>query len=369
MTACSIRHVDTRSEVLGNLAPQLPTDLLAKALVAARSIEDTDSQAKAFASLASYLPTTQLQAIRTEVLESVRTIEHERGRTRVLGNLTLHRPLLKQIVTAAHSFWNELSSDISMGGIWVFDLHHPITSLVEALRLIRSIRLGYFRTKALGILALNLPAKQRDAILAKALKVAISIENVNLRDTALCSLNPQLPAILLAEELVIARSIGDEALRVKALGQLAPHLPTVLLVEALSIARSVKNEVWRTQALVDLVPRLPVEQRLSVLEETLTAVCSIQSEDFGYKEVYTSSRVEALGRLAQTLADWVQAANGSAYHAWCKTLPTLAARPRPQLLSDLATLMPFILALAGDEAPQAAEGIYHAIQEVCAWWP
>jgi hypothetical protein len=36
---------------------------------------------------------------------------------------------------------------------------------------------------------------------------------------------------------------------------------------------------------------------------------------------------------------------------------------------NLAALMPFILALAGDEAPQAAAGIYHAIQEVCAWWP
>ena len=29
----------------------------------------------------------------------------------------------------------------------------------------------------------------------------------------------------------------------------------------------------------------------------------------------------------------------------------------------------FILALADNEAPQAAEGIYHAIQEVCEWWP
>jgi len=47
----------------------------------------------------------------------------------------------------------------------------------------------------------------------------------------------------------------------------------------------------------------------------------------------------------------------------------LAARPRPEFLGDLTALMPFILALAGDEAPQAAEGIYHAIEEVCAWWP
>jgi hypothetical protein len=38
-------------------------------------------------------------------------------------------------------------------------------------------------------------------------------------------------------------------------------------------------------------------------------------------------------------------------------------------MEDLNALMPFILALAGDEAPQAAEGIYQAIQEVCGWWP
>lgn len=33
----------------------------------------------------------------------------------------------------------------------------------------------------------------------------------------------------------------------------------------------------------------------------------------------------------------------------------------------LAALMPFILALASDESLQAAEGIYHAIEEVCGW--
>ena len=33
------------------------------------------------------------------------------------------------------------------------------------------------------------------------------------------------------------------------------------------------------------------------------------------------------------------------------------------------TRLPFILALASDEAPQAAEGIYQAIEEVCGWWP
>jgi hypothetical protein len=45
----------------------------------------------------------------------------------------------------------------------------------------------------------------------------------------------------------------------------------------------------------------------------------------------------------------------------------MSMNPRPEFLHDLASLTPFILALASDEAPQAATGIFHAIQEVCAW--
>lgn len=102
-----------------------------------------------------------------------------------------------------------------------------------------------------------------------------------------------------------------------------------------------------------LAAHLPAEQRQTVLNEALNA----------------ASHASALSSLAQPLADWSHGAAKPAYGAWVESLPVLAARPRPEFLQDLATLMPFTLALAGDEASQAAEGIFHAIQEVCAWWP
>jgi len=46
----------------------------------------------------------------------------------------------------------------------------------------------------------------------------------------------------------------------------------------------------------------------------------------------------------------------------------LSQRPRPEFIDDLETLLPFVLALAGDEAPQAATGIFQALRDVYAWW-
>ena len=57
------------------------------------------------------------------------------------------------------------------------------------------------------------------------------------------------------------------------------------------------------------------------------------------------------------------------YDMYTKTIAILEQRSREDFLKGLASLMPFILAIAGDEAPQAADDIYSAIQEVCEWWP
>lgn len=63
------------------------------------------------------------------------------------------------------------------------------------------------------------------------------------------------------------------------------------------------------------------------------------------------------------------AAQFYAFLEWTRTLHQLSQRPRPQFLGDIESLMSFILALADEEAPQAATGIFQALQDVCAWWP
>ncbi|MEZ4684058.1 MAG: hypothetical protein R2932_58605 [Caldilineaceae bacterium] len=105
----------------------------------------------------------------------------------------------------------------------------------------------------------------------------------------------------------------EEKNRILVLSELVPHLPENMLTEALSTAYEIENKRVRELILEDVV--LKNETILSFLFHKLS-------------------------------------------YLPCSTFQ-----------KDLATFMPFILALAGDEAPQAAEGIYHAIQEVCGWWP
>jgi len=97
-----------------------------------------------------------------------------------------------------------------------------------------------------------------------------------------------------------------------------------------------------------------------VLTEALAAARGIGNE---------ADRIIALKALAPHLTAWNRKFPESAYLEWTRTLHQLSQRRRPQFLRDIASLMPFILALADEEAPQAATGIFQALQDVCGWWP
>ena len=58
-----------------------------------------------------------------------------------------------------------------------------------------------------------------------------------------------------------------------------------------------------------------------------------------------------------------------AYATWHQAMHDLSTKPRPEFLAYLRALMPFTLALAGDEVQDVAQGIFRVIQEVCEWWP
>jgi hypothetical protein len=202
--------------------------------------------------------------------------------------------------------------------------------------------------------------------LGEALTAVRAIEHEYSRAEALRSLAPHLQAELLGEALTTAREIEHEFSRAKALSSLAPHLPAeqrqTVLHEALTAVRAIADEYYRAEALHGLAPHLP-EQRQSLLCEALTVARKIEDKD------EYDSRVQVLSSLAHSLATWVNQRDSLAYRTWVETLPLLAVRPRPQFLRDLTALMPFLFALADDEAAPAAAGIYHAIQEVCGWWP
>jgi hypothetical protein len=187
----------------------------------------------------------------------------------------------------------------------------------QALDAARSIGEELYRPRALWELAPHLPAD----LLREALDAARSIVNNGYRSAALAALAPRLPAELLRQALDAARSIGDEGDRYQALAALAPHLPAELLSEALDAARSFGKEWARSKALAALAPRLadPPLRDLSA--------------------------------------------------AWAQTLQILADRTRSNLLADLCSLAPILVALAQPDAAAEFREVARAIADVARWWP
>ena len=125
-----------------------------------------------------------------------------------------------------------------------------------------------------------------------------------------------------------------------ALRAIAAHHPE-LLGEALSTARQIQCHGWRADALGVLADHL-----VKLLPEKFKSVAQIEHKE------------------SRTKTD-----SSAAYIAWQESMRELSAHPRPRFLKDLHSLMPFTLALAGEDVDKVAEGIGRAIQEVCAWWP
>jgi hypothetical protein len=223
-----------------------------------------------------------------------------------------------------------------------------------------------------------------------------AIEDDRTRAHTLDRLIPLLPTTLFPEALATAGTIPDAWSRIILLDPLIPHLPPSqqleVLQEALAAVGAIPDAWARTISLARLVPHLPGEQQLEVLQEALNATCAIQDGWVcagAFKGLFPllpptllpealtaaaaiqhdGARGRTLESLAPSLTRWTEDNSEMPYHAWCITLRTLVSHPHPAFLVDLAALLPFALALAGDDAPEVAAGIFHAIQEVCAWWP
>jgi hypothetical protein len=241
------------------------------------------------------------------------------------------------------------------------------------------------RAQALEELAPHLTAP----LLQEALAAVQAIIDEDRRAQALVGLAPHLPGPLLQEALATARVIANEFRRAQALVGLVPHLSEPLQVtvlqEALTAARAITNKHSRIQALAGLVPYLSEPLQVTVLQEALAAARTITDED---------SRAQALAKLAPHLSgpllqealaaarainDWPRAKALAGltpyvkqlpvivlYSLWCETLRNLAARPRPDLLSDIQALAPVITVLGGNEALVAT---VQAIIEVGKWFP
>jgi hypothetical protein len=193
----------------------------------------------------------------------------------------------------------------------------------EALAVARAIPDEKVRAQALGNIAPHLSEPLQMTALQEALTVARAIKHEYWQAQALAALVPRLGELGYGEEaLAVARALPDEKVRAQALGDLAPHLSEPLQVtvlqEALTVARALPDKYWRAQMLAALMPHM---KQLPIV------------------------------RL---------------YSLWCETLRILAARTRPDLLSDVGTLVSVITVLGGKEVLVATA---QAIIEMGKWFP
>ncbi|MEZ4862975.1 MAG: ATP-binding protein [Caldilineaceae bacterium] len=143
------------------------------------------------------------------------------------------------------------------------------------------------------------------------------------------------------------------------LSALSPYLPSTMIREVLLFVEGFESQRGQTVGLGILAQHFPNHERNTFLAKAMSILCKTDESTGEFR----------LRHLEPHLTRWAIEQPEPAHAALAENLPILATKPRDEFMYDLAALMPFILALAGDEAPQASEGIYHAIQEVCVWWP
>jgi hypothetical protein len=252
--------------VLGVLAPQLPPDLLAKALDMVTAIQSERERAEALVTLAPNLP-VDLIAL---ALTAATALNDDTVRAQALVRLAPHAPAGERQAT-----------------------------LERAVAASSGIGRAASRAKVLGQLAAQARAEQRHHILADAVNAAGAISDERARAEALTELAPRLPADLLDRALGIAVAITGDDHQAKALGGLAPYLPAELLRAAVIRATELPAPWTRIDALVPFVPHLSDGQRTAVLMEIAAATAAPLPSWFNKDRL----RVKAMTAMAPYLRE------------------------------------------------------------------
>ena len=257
------------------LAPQLPAELLPRALDAAATMTFGTNRASALQALAPRLPPSLMPS----ALDAAVAITEDVSRAWALRVLAPHLPpaLLDQAVDAAAAITTEGGS--RQQALTGLAPRLPPALLDRALEAAAAITDGVPRVEALTGLAVHLPAPRQASVLARGLADAASLDGES-RAQALASLAPHLPPGLLDQTLDEAIASPDEGTRAQALAGLAPHLPPGLLDRALAAAAALTDLGARAQALTGVASHLAAERRPGVLADALDAAIGA---DTGYR--------------------------------------------------------------------------------------
>jgi hypothetical protein len=385
-----------RNQMIGDLAPLLGPDRLVRAMAVARAIGDGSEQVRAIAALCTAVEAPDRDDMLRAAAGIARALQSPRARAAATVSLL---PVLE----SSEREWavgDVLSATVRVAG-------------------------DEMRAEAIAGIAGYLPG----AAVPRALEIAARLDNEGSRAQAICALVPHVAAPLLPHALTIARTIVRRGWRADALACVASRLSGVPRTEclseiralaqaatssewrfrallalaraddeagdaiadqALSAARESANAAWRVRALASLVPWISVDRRDEVIRTALADARQIASaEARGRALVSMVGLVDALRRVG-LLDEIVPVVAGlqawqrrsrlfsllapelarlpriQSYPIFKRTLRTVGARTRREVLLDLAALAPVVRAIGGDSASLATA---RYILEVARRWP
>ncbi len=342
--ALQIDELFYRRQALAALAPRLPPEHLRAALHAAWQA-DTFAYAKTLAALIPHLPAKQRLSVLERAFDAALKVEDEFARAEALAVLAPHLSNKQQLSEALNAAQQMSSLSARAEVLAALVPHLPENEkssvLADVLNAAKQMVL-YDQVLVLAALTPHLSSTQRGNVL----NLARQIENPQILAEVLTSLAPHLSPQQLRSAFSLAQSIGNPDFRDQALAALIPLLPNTQIPVVLNQIQRLQRPASRSKLLAALAPHLSGQQKQKALDEALAAAREID---------WLPYRARALAALAPHAQHLSMA---DLYSFWCDTLRALAAHTLPELLSDLQTLVPAIVALGGQ---RAAEDIARAL--------
>jgi hypothetical protein len=328
------------AQFLVGLAARLPSDSIAESIQIARSIVDRENHSIALEALAVRVSKSERSAVFAEALSVACEIEGDKERSRRLASLVPRLPLqlMSQTLTSARTIVDAADrSDVLAAVATRLSKHERHIVFAEAVEAARAIREPSSRSTGLVALVARFPEYQPHALLAEARTAAHAIQGGKSRALTLFALARELPEeerpIVISEALAVVRVIGDEEVRSQALLTLAAYLPEQVrlsvLSDALSSARPIQEHRRRCDILIELAERFPKDERSSLLGEALAAARCIGDPQHRLKALAALAAQMGEDSHSDVLADALATARSIGDPAYrSRTLAALA----PQML-------------------------------------
>jgi hypothetical protein len=383
-----IQWVDNRSMLLGDIAPYLPSELMAKAWEIAQTTTNHSNLSSGIGIVAKYLPPDQWD----EAFSFLLAMPQERNRARALGEIidrlspserervlenafTIQDPhrrrfLLDKVISTLseerrltlYKYLATLPDQTSFEELFPkLAPKLPVAWIPKALTRMESLDYDFYtRRHVLVMIASRMEGEFKQQLLRQALELGYEEEDDIDRAEAFTTL------IECVDDGEIRAEILTLALT--AIEHLEPEDKGDFLVELCSILRD-KEFVAILETITSIQP--PNNQTHVVSKTAYKLPDSLLPKGMELVRVHKEHLWYGhdCEQLGSTLSAWAKRNPDVAYEEWKANLHAFAELPRVQLLTFLANMLPFVMSLAADEAPQTAEGIYRVVQEICTRYP